>query len=96
MLKAMEIMQQTKGDITDEVRETLLSLGLTEEQFEQISAMAGEQFDGMGQKRNMPNRSDRPSPATPQRGFNNVILLSVLSFMLSAALFLAARFKKSY
>ena len=53
MIKAMEIIRQTNGDITSDVKDKLISLGLTAEQIDQISGMATKKFGGMEQ--NDPN-----------------------------------------
>ena len=55
--KAMDIVRQAKGDITDDVKDVLISLGLTTEQIDQISTMAGGSFGGMEQ-----NSGNRASP----------------------------------
>ena len=52
MRKAMEILQQANGDITDEVKESLKAIGLTTEQIDQISTMAGGLFGRTGQNSN--------------------------------------------
>ena len=51
MGKVMEVMRPANGVITDDIKETLVSLGLTAEQIDRISPMAGERFAGMGQNR---------------------------------------------
>lgn len=97
--KAMDIVRQAKGDITGDVKETLVSLGLTTEQINQISRMTSEGFDGMkqwGQKRNTSNHSDVSAQVDQRVGTNNLILIGVLSSMLIAALLFVARFRKSY
>lgn len=67
MSKAMDIIRQANGDITDEVKEALLSLGLTAEQIESFTVVAAGQFGNMGQ-----NRENRMTPdnagAAEQRG----------------------------
>ena len=50
MQQAMQIMAEAGGELTEEVRTALLELGLTEEQIEMFSMMAGE-FSG-GDMRN--------------------------------------------
>lgn len=102
MIKAMEIIQQANGEITDDVKEALVSLGLTSEEIDQISTMAvmaGAQFGGMRQteqNRNSPNGFNMRSPAAQGTGSNNFVLLGVLSLMLIAALIYVARFRKNY
>ncbi len=102
MFKAMEIIQQANGDITDDVKNELTALGLNSEQIDQIfamSVMAGRQFGGMGQmgqNSNAPNRFDINAPAPQGIGNNNYVLLGILSLMLIAALLYVARFRKSY
>jgi len=52
MSKVMDIIRKSNGEITDEVKEELLSIGLANEQIEQIeqfSAMDGGRFGGMVQ-----------------------------------------------
>ncbi|MEN2773491.1 CotH kinase family protein [Acetivibrio clariflavus] len=56
MGKVMEILMKANGEISDEVKEELASIGLTTEQVEQITQMA-ERFGGM-----MQNRGDRTIP----------------------------------
>lgn len=51
MGKVMEIISKANGEISDEVKEELKSLGLTTEQVEQITSMAGGRFGGMMQNR---------------------------------------------
>ena len=67
MSKAMDIIRQANGDITDEVKEALLSLGLTAEQIESFTVVAAGQFGNTGQ-----NRENRMPPdnagAAEQRG----------------------------
>ncbi len=90
MSKAIGIIRQANGEISDEVKENLLSLGLTTEQLEQLAAMGGGPFGGMEQtrqNRNTPNHSPMSAP---------LIFLGMLSVMLIAALLFVARFKKSY
>lgn len=84
MGKAIDIIRQANGEMTDEVNENLLSLGLTTEQINQISTMASGRFDQRGQ-----NSGNRTPP-------NNLILVGMLSIVLIAAILFAARFKKSY
>ncbi len=104
MKKAMDIIWQANGEITDEVTKTLLSLGLTEEQIEQFSTMGGEQFSKMGQNKsdkNIPdNNTSNPSnmSALVAYGFktNSLIYIVVPTLVLIAALLFVARFKKNY
>ncbi|NLC06892.1 MAG: spore coat protein CotH, partial [Syntrophomonadaceae bacterium] len=46
MRKVLDIIRQANGEIGDEEKEALLSLGLTEEQIKQFSAMGGGRFGG--------------------------------------------------
>lgn len=112
MSKAMDIIRQANGEVTDEVKEELLSIGLTAEQIEQLSAMGGERVDGMrpgGQAvNNPPNRSDASVPADAgapadvsapaEQGLTskNLAFIGVLSLVLIAAILFAARFKRNY
>ncbi len=99
MSKAISIIRQSNGKITEEVKETLLSLGLTTDQIEQLSAMDGRRFGEMEQgeqNKNTLNLSDASAPSNQRTGTNNLILIGVLSVMLIAALLCVARFKKSY
>lgn len=59
MRKAMDIIRQAKGEIGDEVKQSLLSLGLTEEQVEQFAEMADRFGRGPqnGQIRQPPNNT---------------------------------------
>lgn len=47
MMQAMEILQQAGGNLTEEVKEQLLALGLTEEQIEMLSNMQNGFGGGM-------------------------------------------------
>lgn len=102
MFKAMDIIRQANGEITDDVKEALASLGLTSEQIDQISAMsvtAGGQFGGMRQteqNNNAPNSFNMRAPTAQGTGANNIVILGVLSLMLIAAIFYVSRFRKSY
>lgn len=59
MGKAMEIVMQANGDITDEVKDKLISIGLTTEQVDQITETS-RLFRGMGQ--NMGNGAPPNNP----------------------------------
>ncbi len=61
MRKAGEIIMQANGQITDEVKEKLKSIGLTDEQINWISSITGGRFGWMGQ-----NRGDRSSSDNKQ------------------------------
>lgn len=60
MSKVMDIIRQANGEISDEVKEALTSLGLTAEQVDQITVMSGGRFGGMVQ-----NSGDRTLPDNP-------------------------------
>ncbi len=60
MSKVMDIIRQANGEISDEVKEALTSLGLTTEQVDQITVMAGGRFGGMGL-----NSGDKTPPNNP-------------------------------
>lgn len=99
MGKAMGIIMQSNGEITDEVKENLLSIGLTTEQIEQLSTMSSRRFSGMKKGRQNRNTLNEPvgNAKTDQGGTANTpIFIGVLSLILLAALLLAAKFKKSY
>lgn len=61
--KAMDIIRQSNGEITEEVKNELIYLGLTEEQIDQLSTMTIEGFAGDGQ---------RDVNRTPPDGFNGI------------------------
>lgn len=100
MDKAMGIIMKSNGEITDEVKENLLSIGLTTEQIEQLSTMSSRRFGGMEkdrQTRNTLNSADASAPVDPKATANNSIyLIGVLSIILIAALLFAAKFRKIY
>ena len=98
MDKVMDIIQQANGDITDDVKEALTSLGLTTEQIDQFSLMPNNFLGGMEQNRGTrtPPNPLGASPLAGQRRINNLILIGILSIVLIAALIFAARFKKRY
>jgi len=73
MGKAMEILMKANGEISDEVKEELASIGLTAEQVGQITEMAGR-FGGMMQNRgdgNTPNNFGRMEPQGQNRNIPN-------------------------
>ncbi len=99
MGKAMGIIMQSNGEITEEVKENLLSIGLTTEQIEQLSTMSSRRFGGMEkgrQTRNTQNSSDAGVPIAEKVTSNNIILIGAMSIILIAALLIAAKYKKSY
>lgn len=99
MGKAMGIIMQSNGEITDEVKENLLSIGLTTEQIEQLSTMSSRRFGVMEKGRQNRNTLNEPvgNAKTDQGGTANTpIFIGVLSLILLAALLFAAKFKKSY
>jgi len=73
MGKAMEILMKANGEISEEVKEELTSIGLTTEQIEQITEMA-ERFEGMMQNRvnrTTPDNSGRIGPQGQNRNVPN-------------------------
>ena len=86
MRKALDIIRQVNGEIGDEEKEALLSLGLNDKQIEQFSVIGGGRFRGdpqNGEPRELSNTS-------------NLILIGVLTLVLIVALIFAGRFKKNY
>ncbi len=69
MRKAMDIIRQANGDITDDVKDALTSLGLTTEQIKQISEIDGRSFGRMGQ--NSDNRTPPDNVGGMQWGENS-------------------------
>lgn len=100
MSKAMDIIRQANGEITDEVKEEILSLGLTSEQIEQLSSMGDGNFGGRGsnnEQRIPPNINSRLNFLGEQESSkNNLIFIGVLSLVLIGAILFASKFKKSY
>ncbi len=98
-IKAMGIIMQSNGEITDEVKENLLSIGLTIEQVEQLSTMSSRPFGGMErgrQSRNDRNAFGAGAPVGQGASVNNTILIGALSIILIAAIIFAAKYKKNY
>ncbi|HBN82720.1 MAG TPA: hypothetical protein DDZ89_02650 [Clostridiales bacterium] len=99
MSKAMDILRQANGEITDDIKKSLASIGLTTQQIVQITAMTGGRFGGtepLGQNKSIPNPKDMGASANQSIGSNNLIFLGVLLIILLAALIFVSRFKKSY
>lgn len=72
MRKTGEIIMQANGQITDEIKEKLLSIGLTEEQINQISSMDGGRFGRMEQNggdRTLPGNNEGTEPWRQNRKF---------------------------
>lgn len=107
--KAMEVVRQSSGEITDDVKENLISLGLTADQIEQIAAIASRSQDepqqagknGFSPERkganggsgNMQLHSGENGTPLDTRG---IIIVEVLSVLLIAAMVFVARYKKRY
>ncbi|MEW9124668.1 MAG: CotH kinase family protein [Thermotaleaceae bacterium] len=99
MSKAIDIIRQANGDITEDIKEDLISLGLTTEQINQLSVMANGHFGGMeqgGRNRNTPNPPNPSIPTDQGLGTNNLVLMGILLVFLMAALLFVARFRKNY
>lgn len=110
--KAMDIIRQSNGEITEKVKHELISLGLTEEQIEQITArefvgdkqgnnnrLAPDNFNGnrqQGQNRTSLNNTNWSTNLTQGTIINNLIQISILLFVLILAIIFAKRYKKSY
>ncbi|QNU66105.1 CotH kinase family protein [Ruminiclostridium herbifermentans] len=98
-VEAMGIIMQANGKVTDEVKENLLSIGLTLEQVEQLSTMSANPFGGMErgrQPRNDMNVFGAGAPVGQRTSANNIILIGALSIILIAAIIFAAKMKRNY
>lgn len=107
--KAMEVVRQSSGEITDDVKENLINLGLTADQIEQIAAIASRSQDepqqagknGFSPERkganggsgNMQLHSGKNGTSLDTRG---IVIVVVLSVLLIAAMVFVARYKKRY
>ncbi|HAQ42107.1 MAG TPA: spore coat protein CotH [Clostridiales bacterium] len=109
--KAMDIIQQANGEITESVKEDLIELGLTEEQIEQISIMGNKQSEDMrqGNRDNMPfndggmNRQGDVSSSKSENRYNeqnlktsDIVSFGALLLGLAVALIFVKKYKKNY
>ena len=110
MMKAMQILQDAGGTVTDEVKSKLLELGLTEEQISMLSKMGNR-----SQKRpggNMQNPAGNNTKITPEKGdkslpfggqttrgtitTESLLIYSGLFVLVLLSTFFAAKKKRNY
>jgi spore coat protein CotH len=100
MNKAISIIQQTNGEISDEARETLISLGLTSAEIDQLSVMMNRFNIGEMEQRRQNSDNQNLAGVSAQEGQspgnNTLMLIGGLSLMLIAALLFVSRSRKSY
>ncbi|MEA5060290.1 MAG: CotH kinase family protein [Candidatus Pelethousia sp.] len=96
MQQAMQILQAADGDLTDEILQELLDLGLTEEQIEQISTMGGGVAKGDGGPNMGGAGSDFNANAQEPALRNTLVITGGLVLCMLIATVLIARRKRTY
>ena len=110
MQEIFSILQESGGQISDEVREKLLALGLNDEQIKQMADMSrnfpkggfeNEDAQGNFPGQAVPGRQDRagtPGNTTVKNASEpaSIILTGVLVLIIVAATILLARYKRRY
>ena len=102
MQEAMAVFQHNGNVLTDEVKEILLSIGLTEEQIEQLANMQNQipegGFDRSGGRDFPGNRSNFPDSQGVVTAFNSTFAIAtILSLLFLAGAFVfILKAKKSY
>lgn len=81
MMQAMQILQDAGGIVTDEVKSTLLELGLTEEQISMLSQM------GNGFPQRPGDNMQNPAQNNPKRGQTTSITSTAESVLIYSGLF---------
>lgn len=81
MMQAMQILQDAGGIVTDEVKSTLLELGLTEEQISMLSQM------GNGFPQRPGDNMQNPAQNNPKRGQTTSITSTAESLLIYSGLF---------
>lgn len=96
MQQAMRILQESNGELTDEVRESLYQLGLSDEQIGQLSSMSGRAEENAQNTR--PSGGGLPGGGSSQTaaGSSFLLLTGALSACLILATVVIARKKRTY
>ncbi len=104
MRQAMEVLQQAGGELTDEAKEQLAALGLTQEQIQQLSSFGGRgngggRMPGGGSARpdgNAPGGNATPGSAQPASGSNGLLWTAIATLCLIVATVIIAKTKRKY
>lgn len=98
MRQAMEVLQQAGGELTDEAKEQLAALGLTEEQMQQFSSF-GSRGNGGGNARpdgNAPGGNAVPGSAQATTGANGLLWTAIATLCLIVATVIIAKAKRKF
>ncbi len=96
MQQAMRILQESNGELTEAVKESLYQLGLSDEQIGQLSSMGGRETAGNTQNARYGAGSPGGDPAQTSGGGGFLLLTAALFACLILATLLIARKKRTY
>ncbi len=97
MRQAMEALQQAGGELTDEAREQLAALGLTEEQMQQLTSFGSRRSGGNARPdSNAPGGNAMPGSAVAATGANGLLWTAIATLCLLGATGIIAKTKRKY
>ncbi|MEA4971235.1 MAG: CotH kinase family protein [Candidatus Pelethousia sp.] len=97
MRQAMEILQQAGGELTDEAKEKLAALGLTEEQIQHLASFGSRRNGGNAQPDgNAPGGNAMPGSTQAAAGANGLLWTAIATLCLLGATGIIAKTKRKF